>query len=409
MPLCHLHPLPYHADPTVRFALLQGEPGAVLLDSGRPLAERGRYDLMTAWPLQVLQPAAGETGQAFFTRTRAALASLGRADLPAGADLPFAGGLLGYLGYDFGRRLERLPAGARADLALPDARLGLHAWALVSDHQARTSQLVCHPALDAGERQRLIALFDTGAAPRAEGFRLTAPFAADIDQPTYRQRIEAIQAYIAAGDCYQVNFAQRFRAPFQGSPWTAYQALRAACPTPFSGYLALERGALLSHSPERFLRVSRGQVETRPIKGTRPRRADPAADAAEARALLASAKDLDRILLTPVVEPRVGLHFREWFGGAVQQQGFRGTAYARGRDTDGVFDERPHVRSGLVIETVNIDCRGLPCADTDAIAGVAVEPAGDIGFGDFHACPVFKRGHFTGVVGLGVMGRYGDD
>ena len=271
MPLCHLHPLPYHADPTARFALLQGEPGAVLLDSGRPVAERGRYDLMAAWPLAMLQPASGETGRAFFARTRAALASLGHADLPEGADLPFAGGLLGYLGYDFGRRLERMPDDARADLQLPDACLGLYAWALVSDHQARTSQLVCHPALDEEERQRLIVLFDAEAAPEAEGFRLTAPFAADIDRATYRQRIEAIQAYIGAGDCYQVNFAQRFRAPFQGSPWTAYQALRAACPTPFSGYLALGRGALLSHSPERFLRVSRGQVATRPIKGTPPK------------------------------------------------------------------------------------------------------------------------------------------
>ena len=235
MPLCHLHPLPYHADPTARFALLQGEPGAVLLDSGRPVAERGRYDLMAAWPLAMLQPASGETGRAFFARTRAALASLGHADLPEGADLPFAGGLLGYLGYDFGRRLERMPDDARADLQLPDACLGLYAWALVSDHQARTSQLVCHPALDEEERQRLIVLFDAEAAPEAEGFRLTAPFAADIDRATYRQRIEAIQAYIGAGDCYQVNFAQRFRAPFQGSPWTAYQALRAACPAPCAG------------------------------------------------------------------------------------------------------------------------------------------------------------------------------
>ena len=291
MPLCQLHPLPYHADPTVRFALLHGEPGAVLLDSGRPVAERGRYDLMAAWPLQVLQPDSGETGRAFFTRTRAALASLGHADLPEGAELPFVGGLLGFLGYDFGRRLERLPDGARADLQLPDARLGLYAWALISDHQARTSQLVFHPRLDETERQRLIALFAADARPEADGFHLTAPFAADIDRATYRQRIEAIQAYIAAGDCYQVNFAQRFRAPFQGSPWIAYQALRTACPTPFSGYLALDRGALLSHSPERFLRVSRGQVETRPIKGTRPRQADAEADAAEARALLASPKD----------------------------------------------------------------------------------------------------------------------
>ncbi|MDR6679465.1 aminodeoxychorismate synthase component I [Pseudomonas oryzihabitans] len=291
MPLCHLHPLPYHAEPTARFALLHGEPGAVLLDSGRPVAERGRYDLMAAWPLAVLQPAAGEDGRAFFARARAALVKLGQAELPDEVELPFAGGLLGYLGYDFGRRLERLPEGARADLQLPDARLGLYAWALISDHQARTSQLVCHPALEEAERQRLIALFEAEATPEISDFSLTAPFTADIDRDTYRQRIEAIQAYIAAGDCYQVNFAQRFRAPFQGSPWTAYLALRAACPTPFSGYLALDAGALLSHSPERFLRVSRGQVETRPIKGTRPRRADPAADAAEADALLASPKD----------------------------------------------------------------------------------------------------------------------
>ena len=142
----------------------------------------------------------------------------------------FAGGLLGYLGYDFGRRLERLPDGARADLQLPDARLGLYAWTLITDHQARTSQLVCHPALDEEERQRLIALFDAEETPATAAFSLTAPFAADIDRDTYRRRIEAIQAYIAAGDCYQVNFAQRFRAPFQGSSWSAYLALRAACP-----------------------------------------------------------------------------------------------------------------------------------------------------------------------------------
>ncbi|MDR6354742.1 anthranilate/para-aminobenzoate synthase component I [Pseudomonas psychrotolerans] len=165
MPLCHLHPLPYHAEPTARFALLHGEPGAVLLDSGRPVAERGRYDLMAAWPLAVLKPAAGEDGRAFFARARAALVKLGQAELPDEVELPFAGGLLGYLGYDFGRRLERLPEGARADLQLPDARLGLYAWALISDHQARTSQLVCHPALDAGERQRLIALFEAEATP----------------------------------------------------------------------------------------------------------------------------------------------------------------------------------------------------------------------------------------------------
>ena len=108
----------------------------------------------------------------------------------------------------------------------------------------------------------------------------------------YRQAIERIQAYIQAGDCYQVNFAQRFRAPCQGDAWNAYQALRAACPTPFSGFQALaDGGAIVSLSPERFLRVSQGHVETRPIKGTRPRGRDEAEDQAHAADLLASSKD----------------------------------------------------------------------------------------------------------------------
>ncbi len=89
-----------------------------------------------------------------------------------------------------------------------------------------------------------------------------------------------------------VNFAQRFQAQCVGEPWAAYCALRAACPTPFAGYLSLPGAdAILSLSPERFVRVSARQVETRPIKGTRPRSADPAQDAAFAAELLASDKD----------------------------------------------------------------------------------------------------------------------
>ncbi|SFQ37720.1 para-aminobenzoate synthetase component 1 [Geopseudomonas sagittaria] len=292
MPTCCVHPLPYHADPRERFALVRAAPGACLLDGGRPGADRGRFDLFSAWPEQRLSPESGEDGRAFLARCRAALASLGRAEAPDGCELPFTGGLLGYLGYDFGRRLERLPAQAADDLQLPDAAFGLHAWALVSDHQRQTSQLVFHPSLAAQRRDALIALFEAPATPAPPGeFRLLAPFAADIDAGQYQAAIERIQAYIRAGDCYQVNFAQRFQAPWQGDPWAAYGALRDACPTPFAGYLALDDGAILSLSPERFLSVRQGQVETRPIKGTRPRGRDAGEDRALAAELLASRKD----------------------------------------------------------------------------------------------------------------------
>ncbi|PYY67601.1 aminodeoxychorismate synthase, component I, partial [Pseudomonas jessenii] len=202
------------------------------------------------------------------------------------------GGLIGYLSYDFGRHLERLPSQSRDDLQLPDARFGLYGWALISDHLALTSQLVFHPALPASERQRLIDLFSQPVAEVVGPFKLLTPMTADLSADEYQQAIERIQQYIQAGDCYQVNFAQRFRAPCQGDSWAAYCALRAACPTPFSGFQSLPDGnAVLSLSPERFVKVSQGHVETRPIKGTRPRGLTPGQDAANAAELLASPKD----------------------------------------------------------------------------------------------------------------------
>lgn len=292
MPTCTLHALPYLADPAAYFERIRQAPGAVLLDSARPSAERGRFDLLSAWPLQTLTPQASEAGTAFLQRLRSSLAQLGPAQLPDDIELPFAGGLIGYLSYDFGRRLEQLPNLAADDLGLADASLGLYAWALISDHQLQRSQLLFHPSLADAERQRLITLFDTSVAPSQTHFSLLAPMLGDISREDYRQAFDKVQAYIHAGDCYQINLTQRFRAPCAGDPWHAYQAVRQACPTPFSGFQALADGScLLSFSPERFIQVSNGRVETRPIKGTRPRSADAEQDARNGAELLASRKD----------------------------------------------------------------------------------------------------------------------
>ncbi|MBK3471587.1 aminodeoxychorismate synthase component I [Pseudomonas carnis] len=292
MSTCSVYPLPYRANPAEYFAAIRHAPGAVLLDSGRPAAERGRYDLLSAWPEATLTVGPDERGSDFLQRLRENLAQLGEAALPAGVELPFAGGLIGYLSYDFGRHLEQVSRLAVDDLHLPDARLGLYAWALVSDHLARTSQLVFHPVLADSERQRLIALFSHATGDTPTTFKLQGTMAPDLSVDAYQQAILRIQDYIQAGDCYQVNFAQRFRAPCIGDPWAAYCALRKACPTPFSGFQSLpDDGAVLSLSPERFVRISEGQVETRPIKGTRPRGLTPEEDAANAAELLASPKD----------------------------------------------------------------------------------------------------------------------
>ncbi len=289
---CSVYPLPYLANPADYFAAIRHAPGAVLLDSGRPTADRGRYDLMSAWPQAELTLQPDESGRDFLQRLRDSLKQLGNAALPDAYELPFAGGLIGYLSYDFGRQLEQLPAHALDDLHLPDARLGLYAWALVTDHQAATSQLVFHPSLEPAQRDRLIQLFSQPAPQLNRAFSLKQPMQPDISASQYEQALRKIHDYIQAGDCYQVNYTQRFSAQCEGDAWTAYCALRQACPTPFSGFMSLpDDNAILSLSPERFVRVSHHQVETRPIKGTRPRGKNSVEDEANAAELLASAKD----------------------------------------------------------------------------------------------------------------------
>lgn len=316
---CALVELAYRADPAAFFERLRHAPGAVLLDSGRPAAERGRHDILSAWPAAMLTPMHEESGPAFFERLRGALRRLGPAVVPGGEPLPFAGGVIGYLAYEFGRRLEPL-TGNTEDI--PDARFGLYDWALITDHHRRTSTLVFHPACPTPRRQAVIETFrafaagahddaHTSALPAAaaaENFRLESPFRPAVDQAAYRDAVVRIREYIAAGDCYQVNYTQQFAAAFRGDPWPAYRALRAACPTPFAGYLDLGGGgAVLSLSPERFLRLSGGRIEARPIKGTRPRGRTPEEDRALADRLLASTKDrAENVMIVDLLRNDIG-------------------------------------------------------------------------------------------------------
>lgn len=325
---CVVHPLPYREDPAFWFRHLHRQPGAVLLDSGRPVATRGRFDLLSAWPVARFQPEPGETGRGFFARLREGLQRLGNAHLPAECELPFAGGLLGYLAYDFGRRLEALPQQAEDDLRLPDAQLGLYDWCVGSDHARRLSWLVFHPACPAEKRAFLLEWIrgtkETPLMQRepwfassepwsttdepAKPFELLNRFRPTISRETYRQAIAKVHDYIRAGDCYQVNFTQRFQADYRGDPWAAYETLRHACATPFSGYVNLGgEDAVLSLSPERFIQLRAGLIETRPIKGTRPRGSDPASDQALATELLASAKDrAENLMIVDLLRNDIG-------------------------------------------------------------------------------------------------------
>ena len=304
-----LSPLPYRPDSAELFEAIADEPWAVFLDSGRPRSTAGRLDILAARPYATLVTRGGMTEIRHSGKSALSEVTLSPADpfdllrQTLAADgrpspLPFAGGAIGYFSYDLARRLEHLPTRARDAEAIPEMAVGIYDWAVVVDHETRQSWLVSagrDPRTEAAW-DKLIALFSDppplgSAFPPRRPFQVTGPVASNFDQATYQRAFARIQSYITAGDCYQVNLAQRFSAPVTGDHWLGYQALRRLNPAPYSAYLNHPAARILSSSPERFLEVKQGRVETKPIKGTRPRAAAPEADSALARELCESGKD----------------------------------------------------------------------------------------------------------------------
>ena len=124
-----------------------------------------------------------------------------------------------------------------------------------------------------------------------QSFALNSDWQSNMSETEYAAKFAQIEEYLKSGDCYQINLAQRFNAQFEGSPWAAYIKLREANKAPFSSFINHPQGAILSISPERFISVNNNVVETKPIKGTLPRKADALEDQRQAQILAASAKD----------------------------------------------------------------------------------------------------------------------
>jgi para-aminobenzoate synthetase component 1 len=293
--------VPYQPDSSALFRHIAERPWAVYLDSGQPAASAGRFDILTSDPYLTLSTWGGRTQLRTADGVRWSeedpfellRQSLGPWAAPV-ADLPFSGGAIGWFGYDLGRRIERMPVSARDAEQIPDMAVGLYDWALVVDHQQGRAVLVSQgrdPATR-GRWRSLVEQFRSPGRPAPlEPFRVTGPLECNLDRDLYGRAFDRIKAYIREGDCYQVNFARRFAASATGDGWPAYRELRRRNPAPFGAFISTPHGQVLSSSPERFLQVSEGRVQTRPIKGTRPRHADPAQDRALAEQLAASPKD----------------------------------------------------------------------------------------------------------------------
>ncbi len=292
----HKHPLPYNEDSSLLFESIADKPWSVFLDSGFPANHQGRYDIISCDPVITLLTTGNTTkitekDQVHYSTEDPFLLIKRylKSDFQAMEDIPFNGGAMGYFSYDLARRLETLPVISANKENYAEMAIGIYSWAVIVDHQQKKSWLVTDQQASA---QDLIKQFSSIATqPCNSTFSILEKPKSNMDKLTYQKAFEKIKTYLLEGDAYQVNLAQRFCSACVGNPWQAYKALRKINSAPFSAYLNFPQVQVLSSSPERFLKVAAGEVETKPIKGTRARRDEPAADQQQISALFQSKKD----------------------------------------------------------------------------------------------------------------------
>jgi para-aminobenzoate synthetase component 1 len=400
------HVFPYHHDTAQLFERIAHLEWAMWLDSGqlinpttgKPGSQYGRFDIIVCKPRVTFVTRGQSTeitqnGQTThsdtdpFSLINTALATDASMTQTLLSTLPFTGGALGYFGYDLAQRIERLNNHAQVEANMPQLMVGIYDCALVVDHREKTAVLVSQN-LHPNARENFDALQALFCAPHScvevmTTFKVTSKVLSNMQKNQYAEAFNRIKKYILEGDCYQVNLAQRFTAKAVGDGWLAYKKLREISPAPFMAYMRLPGLEVLSGSPERFLQVVNKHVETRPIKGTRPRGLDAVTDAQNAAELQSSLKDrAENLMIVDLLRNDIGKNCE--IGSVKATQLFQLQSFAnvhhlvsiitgqlaqdksaldllRGCFPGGSITGAPKLRSMQIIEELEPHQRGLYC------------------------------------------------
>jgi para-aminobenzoate synthetase component 1 len=331
--------------PEASLESLHHEPGAILLRSALRDSPQARYTFLAARPFLTFRSFGSLCELVYAGRKHAQFGNpwcvlenlLSRYELPDEVDLPFPlGGCFGYWGYELKNFIEpKLPRHAAIDLDLPDCYVGFYDSLVVFDHWLNKTWIVSTGLRLDGSTDRARALQQqefwqdhlTASAPENLSLVPSGPplelhlsisnspatsspsswIASNLSRADFVARIEQAKRYIRAGDIYQVNLTHRLAAPVNCSGWALFKRLSAVSPAPFAAYLNGGQFQLASSSPELFLRLSGQHILTRPIKGTRPRGADPTGDAQLSYDLQTSPKEMaELVMITDLLRNDLG-------------------------------------------------------------------------------------------------------
>lgn len=296
-PMPRLAELPYVPDSAAWFSLVAHSDFSIFLDSGTGAETNRRHDIILADPVNTIQAdiaTARSEGSMPIANAEELFSLLRQAMLRSEpSEFPFDGGLAGFLSYDMGFLTEPLDMKSAPDLSIPDMAVGVYDAALLVDHKQQKCHLVANDSIGEQRWRHFLNLYSSGpkelAPPSAP--KVLGPLRASMSRDEYAAAFSRIQRHILDGDCYQINLTQRLSLGYNGDSWELYRYVRAINAAPMAAFMRLPGQAVLSCSPERFLRCSGNRVESSPIKGTRPRASPGYEDRAQAGDLVTSPKD----------------------------------------------------------------------------------------------------------------------
>ena len=290
------------------FTIFRNEKNSFILDSSMDEKKLGRYSFISSNPFKVLK---------YKNTLKNPLDNLQeelkKYKIENKTHLPFIGGAVGYLSYDLGNYIERLPRTAIDDTNVYDLYFGLYNWVIVVDH-LENKTYIATPDLDIEKEQNIIKNIEK-QINEAEKIGIDSicyeekevektKLESNFTKNEFENAVRKVQDYIRKGDIYQANLTQRFKGKTTLSSYELYRDLRRFSPAPFGAFLNFEHSHILSNSPERFIKCVDKKIETRPIKGTRPRGKNREEDLRLQEELRNSEKDRAELLMIVDLEKK---------------------------------------------------------------------------------------------------------
>ena len=267
--------LDYYEDTSIVYDIIHDHDWPIYLCSNNKLFPDHKYDIITAQPKE----------KVFFYNDKTIIEKNGDKNISNeepiyvlkdlmkkyrndNTDLPFTGGAIGYISYDHGARYENISQKYN-DFNIPSFAFGLYDWAFITDHDLKQSFLIYHEKNSFIEN--IIDLLNSYPENQKKYFfKIKSKCKSNTSYSEYKKKFDKIKKYIEEGDCYQINFSQRFSAKYEGDCYSMFKELNKVYASPYTGFINFPFIKIMTFSPECFISQNKKNVSTKPIKGTRP-------------------------------------------------------------------------------------------------------------------------------------------